>query len=38
VKFKSASINETYELDEHELDELSKQLKNLKSVNQFDQK
>ncbi|MBC7540121.1 MAG: hypothetical protein H7281_14955 [Bacteriovorax sp.] len=38
VKFKSANINEAYELDEHELDELSKQLKNLKSVNQFDQK
>ena len=37
VKFKSASIDETYELDEHELEDFTKQIRGLKSVNQFGQ-
>jgi hypothetical protein len=36
IKFKSPVTSETYELDEHELDDFKKQIKSLKSVDKFD--
>ena len=37
IKFKATSTSEAYELDEHELDDFKRQVKNLKGVNQFGQ-